>query len=49
MKAISESDTRRVFRFNQPCDWTNSRWHPLIWLLSSLERRVGACLPRFSD
>lgn len=49
LKAISESDSRRVFRLNQPCDWTNSRWHLPIWLLSSPERRVRACLPRFSD
>ena len=35
------------FSLTFPCDWPNSRWHPPIWLLSSLERRVRACLSHF--
>ena len=49
LKAISESDSRSVSCLNQHCDWMDGRWHPPIWLPSSRERRVGACLSRFSD
>lgn len=49
LKAIFESDRRSVFSSQPSLRFDKYPLHPLIWLLSSRERRVGACLTRFSD